>query len=106
MQRLRVLVVDDTTLMRQGIRSLLEHRENIEFVGEASSAQEAADMAETLVPDVILMDQDMPGLDSVIAIRLIKDRLPKTEIIVMAEDTNDEESFRTLEAGASATEER
>jgi len=101
MQRLRVLVVDDTTLMRQGIRSLLEKRENIEFVGEASSGQEAADMAESLVPDVILLDQDMPGLDSVIAIRLIKDRLPKTEIIVLAEDTNDEESFRTLEAGAT-----
>ena len=88
MQRLRVLVVDDTTLMRQGIRSLLEKRENIEFVGEASSGQEAADMAESLVPDVILLDQDMPGLDSVIAIRLIKDRLPKTEIIVLAEDTS------------------
>src|SRR5712692_10240663 len=101
MTRLRVLVVDDTTLMRQGIKSLLENRENIESVGEASNAQEAIELAESLSPDVILLDQDMPGLDSVQAIKLIKERLPKTEIIVLAEETNDEKSFRTLEVGAT-----
>jgi len=100
MSKVRVLIVDDTTLMRQGIKSLLEKRENIEFVGEAASAQEAVELTETLSPDVILLDQDMPGLDSAEAIKLIKERLPKAEIIVLAEDTDDQKSCRTLEAGA------
>ncbi len=100
MSKVRVLIVDDTTLMRQGIRSLLEKRENIEFVGEASSAQEAVELTESLSPDVILLDQDMPGLDSAEAIKLIKARLPKAEIIVLAEGTDDQKSCRTLEAGA------
>jgi two-component system response regulator DegU len=99
--RLRVLVVDDTTLMRQGIKSLLEKRNNFEFVGEASSAQEATELAIALAPDVILLDQDMPGLDSIEAIKLIKVRQPKAEIIVLAEDADDEKPFRTLEAGAT-----
>jgi DNA-binding NarL/FixJ family response regulator len=99
--KLRVLVVDDTTLMRQGIRSLLEKRNNFEFIGEASSAQEATDMVARLAPDVILLDQDMPGLDSIEAIKLIKARHPKAEIIVLAEEPDDEKPFRTFEAGAT-----
>ncbi len=103
MQKLRVLIVDNTTLMRQGIQSLLAKRPNIEFVGEGSSAHEATQLAESLAPDVILLDQDMPGpgLDCVEAIKFIKQRLPKTEIIVLAEEADDEKSFRTLEAGAT-----
>ena len=101
MQKLRVLIVDDITLMRQGIKSLLEKRENIEFVGEGSNAHEATQLAERLAPDVILLDQDMPGLDCVEAIKFIKERLPKTEIIVLAEVTDAEKSIRTLEAGAT-----
>ena len=101
MQKLRVLIVDDMALMRQGIKSLLEKRGNLEFVGEGSSGHEATELAEGLAPDVILLDQDMPGLDSVAAIRFIKERVPKTEIIVLAEETDIEKSFRTLEAGAT-----
>ena len=101
MEKLRVLIVDDMALMRQGIMSLLEKRENIEFVGEGSSGHEATQLAESLTPDVILLDQDMPGLNSVETIKFIKERLPKTEIIVLAEETDAEKSFRTLEAGAT-----
>jgi len=100
MSGVRVLVVDDTTLIRQGIRSLLEKRHGLEVVGEASNAQEATELAGTLAPDVILLDQDMPGLDTIEAIKLIKARHPKAEIIVLAEDADDEKPFRTLEAGA------
>jgi len=100
MSGVRVLVVDDTTLIRQGIRSLLEKRHGLEVVGEASNAQEATELAGTLAPDVILLDQDMPGLDTIEAIKLIKSRHPKAEIIVLAEDADDEKPFRTLEAGA------
>ena len=101
MRKLRVLVVDDTPLVRHGIRSLLEKRDNIELIGEASSAQEASDLCGSLSPDVILLDQDMPGLDSVEAIRLIKERVPRAEIIVLADWTDAEKAFRSLEAGAS-----
>jgi Response regulator receiver domain len=59
MLKLRVLIVDDMALMRQGIKSLLEKRGNIEFVGEGSSGHEATHLAESLAPDVILMDQDL-----------------------------------------------
>jgi DNA-binding NarL/FixJ family response regulator len=95
-----VLVVDDTTLFRQGIRSLLEKRHGFDVVGEASSAQEATELAAALAPDVILLDQDMPGLDTIEAIKLIKAQHPKSEIIVLAEEADDETPFRTLEAGA------
>ncbi len=100
MPKVRVFVVDDTTLMRHGIKSLFEKLDTVEFVGEAASAEEATDLAERLVPDVILLDQDMPGLDSVEAVRLIKKRVPKAEIIVLAETTDHERAFRVLEAGA------
>lgn len=101
MTKLRVLIINDMALMRQGIKSLLEKRGNIEFIGEGASGHEAIQLAESLGPDVILLDQDMPGLDSVEAIKFIKERLPKTEIIVLAEETDTERSFRTLEAGAT-----
>jgi DNA-binding NarL/FixJ family response regulator len=100
--RLRVLIVDDTSLIRHGIRSFLEKRENIDLVGEASNAEEASDLAGSLSPNVILLDQDMPGLDSVEAIRLIKERVPKAEIIVLAEWADEEKAFRSLEAGATS----
>ena len=77
MAGVRVLVADDTTLFRQGVRSLLEKRHGFEVVGEASNAQEATELAGTLAPDVILLDQDMPGLDTIEAIKLIKARHPK-----------------------------
>jgi DNA-binding NarL/FixJ family response regulator len=99
--KLRVLVVDDTTLMRYGIKSLLEKRDNVEFVGEATSAAEATELAGKLCPDVILLEQDISGLDSATAIRLIKERQPKAEIIVIAETADDEKAFRSLEAGAT-----
>jgi DNA-binding NarL/FixJ family response regulator len=100
-EKLRVLVVDDTTLVRQGLRSLLEQRERIDLVGEAASAQEAYELLEALRPDVVLVDQEMPGLDLVEAIRLFKSRLPEVEVIVLAEWADEERAFRALEAGAT-----
>ncbi len=101
MEKLRVLVVDDTTLVRQGLRSLLEQRENIDLVGEAASAQEAYELLEALRPDVVLIDQEMPGLDVVEAIRLFKSRLPEVEVIVLAEWADEERALRAIEAGAT-----
>ena len=96
----RVLVIDDMTLVRQGILSLLRDRDSVNIVGEAPDVREAADLMVQTEPDVILLDQDMPGLDTIEAIKLIKAQHPKSEIIVLAEEADDETPFRTLEAGA------
>jgi len=101
MVKVRVLIADDTTLLRQGIKSLLKSQDAIEAVGEAASGQEATEMAQELCPDVILLDQDMPGLDTVQAIRVIKQRQPKAEVIVLAEWADEDKTFRAIEAGAS-----
>ncbi|HLY24650.1 MAG TPA: response regulator transcription factor [bacterium] len=101
MDRVRVLIVDDTTLMRQGLKSLLEHHDGVEFVGEATNAADATELAARLRPDVILLDVDMPGLDAAEAIRLTKQHHPEVEIIALAEDTDHQRAMRALEAGAT-----
>ncbi len=101
MGKVRVLIVDDTTLVRQGIRSLLESQEAIEAVGEAASGQEATELAQELSPDVILLDQDMPGLDTIHAIRVIKQRRPEAEVIILAEWADEDKTFQAIEAGAA-----
>ncbi len=100
-KKLRVLVVDDTTLMRQGIKSLLEQRDTIEVVGEVATPKAVTELTDGLIPDVVLLDQDIPGFDTVQAIKLVKERLPQVEVIVLAETPDDKTAFRALEAGAS-----
>jgi DNA-binding NarL/FixJ family response regulator len=98
---IKVLVVDDTTLLREGIKSLLAKNGGIAFVGEATNAIEAAEQTTAMSPDVVLLDQDIPGLDCFDAVRLIKNRRPSTEIIILAEATDHEQALRLVEAGAS-----
>lgn len=97
----RVLVVDDMTLVRQGIQSLLRDREWVEIVGEAADAQEATELAKQVNPDVILLDQDMPGLDTPEAVLLLKQHRAQVEVIILSEAPDEERAFRALEAGAS-----
>lgn len=101
METLRVLIVDDMTLVRQGIRSILRDEDAAEIVGEASDAREAADMVKTLEPDVVLLDQDMPGLDTSEIIALFKEQRAAVEVIVLSETADEEKTYRALEAGAS-----
>lgn len=98
---LRVLVVDDMTLVRQGIHTLLKGRDMVEIVGEAADAQEAVELTRQLDPDVILLDQDMPGLDTPQAVTLLKQQRAQVEVIVLSESADEERAFRVLEAGAS-----
>jgi DNA-binding NarL/FixJ family response regulator len=98
----RVLTVDDMTLFRQGIQSLLKGRDSVEVVGEASDAQEAADLVQELDPDVVLLDQTLPDLDTPATIVLLKQRRARVEVIVLSEASDEEGAFRALEAGASA----
>lgn len=95
------MVIDDMTLVRQGIESLLKGTNSIEIVGEAPDVQEAISTLVHLDPDVVLLDQDMPGLATPEAVSLLKQHHPRMEIIVLSETSDEERAFRALEAGAS-----
>ena len=99
-KHIKVIVADDLTLVRQGIRALLGDVEGIEVVGEAESADDVIKLARKLQPDVILMDQDMPG-NSLHATRLIKEGAAATEIIFMTDRLSDGRALQAIEAGAT-----
>jgi len=99
-QAIRVLIVDDHTIVRKGIRALLAEIEGIEVVGEADNGQEAVTQAQTLHPDVILMDLAMPKMDGIEATRQIKTSQPESRILVMTSFAADDKVFPAIKAGA------
>ncbi len=101
MEKIRLLLVDDHTLVRQGIRSLLETQEDIEVVAEASGGHEAIAKAAELRPDVILMDLAMPDLNGMEATQQIKREHPEIQVLALSMHGTDDYLFRVLEAGAS-----
>ena len=97
---IRVLLVDDQTLVRQGIGMLLAIEEGIQVVGQCANGREALQMVETLHPDVVLMDIRMPEMDGVAATREICSRHPETSVIILTTFEDDEIVFEGLQAGA------
>jgi DNA-binding NarL/FixJ family response regulator len=83
MDPITVLLIDDHQVVRQGLRDFLEVQEGIAIVGEASSGEEGVHLARELIPDVVLMDLVMPGIDGVEATRQIKAASPNTRVIVL-----------------------
>ena len=99
-ESIRILLVDDHKIVRQGVRAFFDAHKGIEVIGEAGSGAEAVKMVEERVPDVVLMDLIMPGMDGVEATRLAKNISPRTQIVVLTSYHDDEHIFPALQAGA------
>jgi len=97
---IRVLLADDQTLIRQGIRLLLEIEPDIQVVGQAADGRSALEQVEALHPDVVLMDVRMPEMDGVAATRALSERHPEVKVIILTTFEDDETIFEGLKAGA------
>jgi DNA-binding NarL/FixJ family response regulator len=99
MDKVNILIVDDHTLFRTGVRRMLEAEEDMHVVGEAATGQEALEQARQLMPDVILMDIKMPDLDGISAARTLHREMPHVGIIFITMFEDDEFIFQGLQAG-------
>ena len=98
--QIRVLIADDHPLFREGMRGRLDRATDIEVVGEAASGDEAAQLAKTLNPDVILMDIKMPGMNGIEATRDIVQTSPETGVLVITMLEDNDSVFAAMRAGA------
>ena len=99
-QKLSIVLADDHTILREGLRALLTADSNLEIVGEARDGREAVRCVEKLGPDLLLMDLSMPRMSGMDAIREIKKRYPETKIIALTVHKTEEYLLTTLQAGA------
>ena len=100
MSPIRILVVEDHGIVRQGIISILEQQNNFQVVAEAKHGLEALELHQDLQPDITLMDLRMPRLEGVDAIARIRDQSPDANIIILTTYDTDEDIYRGLYAGA------
>lgn len=101
MKKIRVLVVDDHTLFRQGIVGLLASQPDVEIVGQAGNGREGIEAALAAAPDVVLMDIAMPGISGLDATRELKARAPDVEVLILTMHEREDYLFEALRAGAS-----
>ncbi len=101
MNRIRVLLAEDHTIVRKGLRSLLDDEIEIEVVGEAEDGQQAIELVQRVQPDVVLMDITMPVLNGLEATRQIKKLFPQVKVVVLTVHSTEEYIFQILRAGAS-----
>jgi len=96
-----VLIVDDHEVVRRGLRSFLESQDDLEVVGEASNGAEAVERVQELLPDVVLMDLVMPGMDGIEAIRRVSQISPSSRVLVLTSFSEDDKVFPAIKAGAN-----
>jgi two-component system, NarL family, response regulator NreC len=102
MAHLRVLLADDHTIMRQGLRLLLERQPDITVVGEASDGRQCVELAEAENPDVVIMDVGMPNLNGIEAARQIVAKRPHVAVAILSMHSDESYIIRALKAGARA----
>lgn len=100
-KRVKVLIADDQTLFREGIKDLLENEKSVEVIGEAADGNEVVRLAKKLRPDVILMDIKLPHLDGVSATRLIRKELPDTNVLILSSYEDEAHVMESIQAGAN-----
>jgi len=100
MEPINVMLIDDHRVVRQGLRDFLELQEDIEIVGEAANGEDGVQLARELLPDVVLMDLVMPGMDGVETTRRLKAASPSTRVIVLTSFADDNKVFPAIKAGA------
>ena len=100
-QRIRVLLADDHSIMRQGLNSMLEKSEEFEVVGQARDGAEAVQAASELVPDVVVMDVMMPNMNGVEACREIMESQPDTRVLMLTASTEEDAVIEAVAAGAT-----
>jgi two-component system NarL family response regulator len=100
-EKLKVLIVDDHAVFRRGLQMVLRQEPDIEVVGEAADGNEAVEMAQETMPDVILMDVRMPRRSGIEATRQIKDLLPHIKILVLTISDEEADLYEAIKAGAS-----
>lgn len=101
MSNIRILIADDHHVVRRGLVFFLKTQENIEIIGEAKNGKEAVDLADALLPDVVLMDLVMPVMDGIEATRKIKEKHPSMNIMILTSFSDQNHVIPAIEAGAS-----
>ena len=102
MRKVRILLADDHTVMRSGLRALLERQQNFEVVGEADNGREAVSLCASLLPDIVIMDVGMPLLNGVEATKALLKQSPSTGVVMLSMHSDEVYVMRSLQAGARA----
>src|SRR5205085_2889717 len=100
MSKIRVLIVDDHTIVRQGLRVLIEQAQDMEVVGEAEDGAKAVANTSKLRPDVVVMDLSMPFMNGLEATRQIRSQAPCTKVLVLSTFSGDDLVAQSIESGA------
>ncbi len=100
MSNIRILLVDDHSLFRSGIKSLLESQQDFEVVGEASDGLEGIKRAQQLKPDIVLLDLHMPGTSGLEALQILTDEVPETVVLMLTVSEDAQDLMQALRSGA------
>jgi DNA-binding NarL/FixJ family response regulator len=100
MKKLRILLADDHSVMRTGLRALLERQLNLEVVGESENGRETIKLVDSLKPDIVIMDVGMPGLNGIEATQAIVNQHPNTAVVILSMHADESYVMRALKAGA------